>query len=191
MRNKLCVACGKDLGTSRKIQEHCGREGCMQVWLRWKIEKRIKVVGDCHVWTGSIRKGDVAYLTLVRSIRPLERQDFRVLDVLNPEIESARRNWENLCGTRGCVGITHNRIYVAQTVRPGTRVRAMLPVLPLIEALRRYRIDKDKYMAPRFVRGLEECAKRGTISVTYADEICIDVLGVHPYAVYGEDFYAA
>ena len=82
--NKRCVGCDVDLGTTKKIQEHCTNPECVRAWALREIDRKCRRQGDCLIWTGAIRKGDVAYQSIYTSVG--ERRDMRVLDVLNPDV---------------------------------------------------------------------------------------------------------
>ena len=96
---------------------------------------------------------------------------------------------ENECGTRGCVNLTHNRLMqkIGQNRNPLV-ISARLPVEPLLDFFARHKPDR---IPDSYAESLRRAAHRGYVSVTTADALCIDVLGIHPTAVYGDLFYEA
>lgn len=186
--HKTCDICGGDAGPILGPR-HCRTRECSLAYLAREIEKRIEVRGECRVWLGSLRKGDVPYVSMAHDYPSDRRKDYRVLDALaiidgeDPELASCR-NYKNLCGTRGCVVREHYRLERAAI---SLFISAKLPVTPLAEYVERRQTRLPKKLS----EALRRAKHAGTLTVSCADEICIDGLGCHPADIYGEEFFTA
>lgn len=137
------------------------------------------------MWLGCIRKGGVAYHGL--RYADDKRISRRVLDlrqgIFDPrKAGTEHRYYRSECGTPGCVVIDHHTL-VKKTESFGPK--SYLPVLPL----RTWIQTHYKKPLPREVS--KSIWQSDRIALLRADEICCDYLGVHPFAVYGQAFYAA
>lgn len=185
-----CVVCGKHVPGGKRIQAHCLTDECSRAYAYHAMEQRIEHQGDHKIWHGQIRRG-VAWVSVVtgRGGGPNhDRQDFRVLDLQTGEFATYRR-YRNLCGVTNCVTAEHNEV-----IRAKPRVRDRkdpmqnhLPAGPLVEKVRNGRFPMND--AAR--QYLQKCQKRGYITIKKGDEFCIDVLHIHPFEVWGEEFYTA
>lgn len=180
-----CISCGAVLSLYPRAQAHCLTEECIEGYARHYAMTNVRQEGECEVWNGQLKPGGVAYfaVTVERGGRD-KRRDYRALPLRDPrgKGETKNRQYENLCGTKGCVKVDHNRL-VVHVPRVKRYIAATLPAQPLLERLERVSVPSG------FHGYLSDARKKGTFTVTTADMLCIDILGVHPTAVYGDLFY--
>lgn len=185
-----CVVCGTHVPGGKRIQAHCLTDECNLGYAYYAVGQRIKIDGDHQIWHGQIRRG-VAWVSVVtgRDGGNQQRQDYRVLDLMMDEFHKHKR-YRNLCGVKNCVTAEHNEVIRAKPRSERDRrdpMQAHLPAAPLVARVRTGRYP----MGPSSKRYVEKCQKRGYITVKKADEFCIDVLQIHPFEIWGEEFYTA
>lgn len=181
-----CDICETELTLSGRANHHCQTEACVTAYAHRRAVERVVRVGDCEVWQGSVhRKGRTPIVTLRFNNK---RRDFRVLALRDPD--SARavcRRYIRSCGTDKCVTVEHHRIQIGRSLPPTKTIYNRLPWEPLAEWIK----DRNIVIGNGNGHVLSQARDRGFITVTRADEFCIDVLGVHPAAVYGDLFFEA
>jgi hypothetical protein len=173
------------------------------------------------IWTGTRRNASrsgpegVAVLVASAVDRGSNKLALRVLDVADhlengtPLDEAATyRRWRNLCGEPRCVALAHHETTdnprTPVRVRPEMLIRAKLPAAPLLrrvelrereeEALGANPIEALQFKGSRgnaLQTAIDHARKTGWVTVSAADQICIDYLNVHPFEVYGDLFYTA
>lgn len=187
-RTHICEVCGGTIPARGRANRFCQTDACITEFARRRAWERTEKVGDCEVWQGPVQsKGATPIVTLRFNNR---RRDFRVLQLRDPDPERATyRRYINSCGTPRCVNLDHHYIQIGRNLpSPQLRILARLPVEPMNEYLSR---NPGVVVGPRSHKPLQQARKKGFFTVTGADAFCIDVLGVHPTAVFGDLFYTA
>lgn len=181
-----CEICGTVLTLTGRASAYCQTEECVTEFARRRAWARVKKVGDCEVWQGPVQmKGRTPIVTLRFNNK---RRDFRVVTLRDPEGErSTCRRYLRSCGTDRCVTVEHHRIQMGRNLPPTKTIYNRLPWEPLVEWIK----DRNIVIGNNSGHVLSQAREKGFITVTRADEFCIDVLGVHPTAVYGELFFDA
>lgn len=190
MNLKPCITCGKPT-RSKSGRVYCRTEECAYGFARWWAKENVDKVGDCEIWRGSLRsRGNEAPNFDVTVGPGGKRRVYRVISLREEDPSVAKgRNYENECGNPGCVSLLHNKLITAGN---GSRnpliISAHLPAEPLLDYFARsHRTPLNDNQREALRRG----RSRGYFTVTTADTLCIDVLGVHPTAIYGDLFYEA
>lgn len=189
---KVCGQCGNEYPARQKAAT-CGKEPCVVAEITKKAINNVRKDGDCEVWLGFFRqKGHVP--TICAAVYDedgnRERKDFRVMQLRWPTPEQANgRVFENRCGNPDCVSLAHNILRLPKTKNDHSRILAKLPAQPLLDYVHRLeKANPELTLGPGRER-IHRYEREGELSVTSADSFCIDVLGVHPTAVFGELFF--
>lgn len=181
-----CEICGTVLTLRGRANAYCNTEDCCAEYARRRAFERVEQVGDCVVWQGSVhKKGRTPIVTLRFNNM---RRDFRVVTLRDPEgARSACRKYIRSCDTDRCVNVEHHRIQIGRNLPPPKTIKNRLPWEPLAEWVK----TRPVVLGEWGCHVLAFARSRGFITVTAADEFCIDVLGVHPIVVYGDAFFDA
>jgi hypothetical protein len=191
-----CVACGAELRVRGKQQHHCLNDDCNLGYAHHMARTNVVRVGECEVWQGTVRVKRGARTPVVRVVTERvgsTRLDLRVLALRDPDRDRAsNRVYDQLCATEDCVRLDHHRLRRHETGEPAEK-EPRLPAGPLLAAFDTYleRIEGVHRADPRFLQITKEARRTGVVALRHADEFCIDVLRVHPTAVYGKEFYTA
>jgi hypothetical protein len=193
-----CVACGTELKVRGKQQHHCLNDDCNLGYAHYMARTHVVRVGECEVWQGSVRVKRGARVPVVRVVTERvgsKRLDLRVLALRDPDRDlAANRVYDRLCGTEDCVTLDHHRLRRQEVVEQVEKEREpRLPAGPLVAAFDAYleRIEGVCRADPQHLRLVDNARRVGTVALRHADEFCIDVLRVHPTAIYGKEFYTA
>lgn len=182
-----CEVCGTHLGAIGKSNAHCKTTDCTKEFARRRAFERVKKVGDCEVWLGPTQSKGGSPIVTLRWER--KRVDYRVLALRDPDGELAKgRLYLNLCGTPRCVVVEHHHVQIGRKGQaPSQQILAHLPVEPVDRYVRQNKI----VLGQRNHKPLQSARKKGYFTVSGVDAFCIDVLGIHPVLLYGEEFYTA
>lgn len=188
VKPKSCVVCTDRLPKGRSAV-HCRTVECSHGYARKRAYENVTRVGECDVWTGTLRKGGIAWLDV--RVANGKRHYFRVVDVRNGELDPDRdgkwRRYEKTCTTVGCVSVEHHTLQATPVRVLARAITNKLSAEPLLRAC-----EGREGAQPQWVRTvLHRGRERGVVTVTEVDEVCCTFLNRHPYELYGEDFYTA
>lgn len=212
MTKKTCIVCGAEVVTTNNGKPRCPNWDCCLGWAVVAIWERLETRGDCLVYEPTMnRKGDVAYISLQmrKEDGSLFRRDLRVIDLIAMSwgipFPPRSHMYERLCDTEWCANPDHHRLRVAESTSgrgPALTITAHLPFEPLEKAIEWWRRvhSQDglhtrsmefRAIPKRFQTALSRARRDGYITVSAADEICCDLLEIHPVLIYGDLFYEA
>lgn len=182
-----CVACGEQLPSVRR--SYCWTEQCAMEYARQRAYSNVDKVGECEVWKDALKgNGQVAYIYIQTGKR--RGRSIRAIDARAGDGLSKHRQWENLCGTKGCIMLTHNKLIVEKK-RLKLRIDAHLPIEPLVPIWESYDLERAPHMTKHIRDIYSRAKKQGYITVTNADTLCIDGLRLNPVNVWGDEFFDA
>lgn len=190
--SKQCAYCSQEYPAKRRSRT-CGAEECVVRDVTHQALTNVKRIGDCELWQGFFRKkGHVPMICadLYDADGTKRRKEYRAMVFRwpNPE-ETAGRLFKNRCGNPDCVTVEHTELQKKTVVNNHGHIKAKLPAQPLLDYIRRLEEREPDLVLGTGRERIHRYERDGQLSVTSADSFCIDVLGVHPTAVFGELFF--
>lgn len=211
-----CEVCGTLLNLVSRARRHCQTDDCRLGYvIKWYLREESYDSEGHMYWSGprgtkSASSPGVAMAYAADYETNLNKRQYRVLDIAALVHEGkpfdTTRRWKNKCGDLACVALEHWQLGARTGDRKdlSQKILARLDAAPLLALVdvREYRDAKEATVTGAMVGAvtmmprshalsvaIQTARKQGYLTVSAADAICIDYLGVHPYDVYGDLFY--
>lgn len=191
-----CEVCGTLLNLVSGARRHCQTDDCRLGYvIKWYLREESYDSEGHMYWSGprgtkSASSPGVAMAYAADYETNLNKRQYRVLDIAALVHEGkpfdTTRRWKNKCGDLACVALEHWQLGARTGGHKDVsqKILARLDAAPLL-ALVDARMPRSHALSV----AIQTARKQGYLTVSAADAICIDYLGVHPYDVYGDLFY--
>lgn len=200
-----CEICGKEVPNPRGTRTYlyCWTDECVKGYATKIAWEHVEKQGDHEIWKGwaGVQRvqGIGGYFVLpIGTGKRYKKRGFRALDLRSglPEEQlyqkNRRRPWRNLCGVEHCVTLEHNKISDAVGRGSMTRIDARLPAEPLVKYADWWEQENPERTLPKRVREIISRGRvNGYVTVSQADEACIDGFQINPTFLWGWEFLDA
>lgn len=176
-RIRFCVACGKTL--VGRAPYHVN-DFCRAGYLEHRYHQLCVEEGPCVRWTGAFNKTvPILRFGELGKSKEIGVRPFIYKRLADPDETGTR--FEATCENHWCVAVRH-----MEPMLP-VRQQPTLPLAPILDFADRRGIELPAHDMYHAYQQAERHS--GQVSITCADRLCINLLGLHPFFIYGDLFY--